>query len=216
MSYDSELQQAVVEELSFDPRVAAAHIGVKVEGGVVKLDGHTATYAQKRAAETAAHRVQGVKDVSDGIMVMLTSESRQADEALATEARQSLALDASLPAGSVTAKVKDGVVTLSGVVEWHFQKEAAEGDIRRLNGVVGVIDEIRIESNVDAVNLQEDIVRALSRASYMDAPKIKVSARGSRVRLTGTARSAHQRQMAASLAWTAPGVTDVKNDILVV
>jgi osmotically-inducible protein OsmY len=62
-------------------------------------------------------------------------------------------------------------------------------------------------------NLSDDIQHALHRSWYFDPNTIGISADAGRVRLTGTAPSPHDKQIAASTAWSAPGVTAVENDI---
>jgi osmotically-inducible protein OsmY len=60
---DSELQQAVLSELAWEPSVIAAHIGVTAIAGIVTLTGHVETFAEKHTAEAAALRVKGVEAV---------------------------------------------------------------------------------------------------------------------------------------------------------
>jgi osmotically-inducible protein OsmY len=112
--------------------------------------------------------------------------------------------------------VEDGWITLSGEVDWFYQKMAAEEDIRRLFGVVGVTNQVTIKSTVQASDVSDEIMHALHRSWFFDPKTINVSADGSTVRLTGTVHSAHERQVAAATAWAAPGVTNVENDIVIV
>jgi osmotically-inducible protein OsmY len=72
MLIDSQLQQAVLAELKWEPSVTAAHIGVTAKGGVVAITGHVESYVEKHAAETAAGRVKGVKAVAEEIEVRLS------------------------------------------------------------------------------------------------------------------------------------------------
>ena len=76
MSQDSQLQQAVLAELTWEPRVTAANIGVTAKAGIVTLSGHVENYVEKYAAETAAQRVKGVKAVAEELEVRLPSDIR--------------------------------------------------------------------------------------------------------------------------------------------
>ena len=213
MNHDLELQQAVQAELGWEPSVIAAHIGVAAKAGVVTLTGHVETYASKFAAETAARRVKGVKAVAEEIEVKLPYDIKRSDEDIAAEVVNRLAWDVCVPPDAVKVMVQDGRVTLTGQVGWHYEREAAEQVIARLYGVTGVTNLVSIKPTVNISNLSDDITHALHRSWYFDPNTIRISADAGKVRLTGTARSPHERQIAALTAWSAPGVTAVENDI---
>lgn len=216
MSQDSNLQQAVLTEINWEPSVIAAHIGVTANAGVVTLTGHVESFAQKLAAETAARRVKGVKAVAQEIEVRLPFDTKRGDEEIAAAILQRLMWDVSVPRDSVKVKVEKGWVTLTGQVDWHYQKDAAEQDVRRLHGVVGVSNQTTIKPKVNTSNISDDIRHALHRAWFLDPDNIKVNAEGGKVRLTGTVHSPHDRQVAAATAWSAPGTTAVQNDLVVI
>jgi osmotically-inducible protein OsmY len=216
MSQDSQLQKAVLEELSWEPSVNAAHIGVAAKDGVVTLTGRVESFAEKRAAEAATHRVKGVKAVAEEIEVQLSFGIKRSDGEIAAAAIERLAWDVSVPHDAVKAKVEKGWLTLMGEVDWYYQKNAAEQDVRRLFGVVGVTNQITIKPRVNTSNIMSDIILALHRSWLFDPNKIRVSAQGGKVWLTGTVHSPHDRQAAARIAWGTPGVTDVENDIDIV
>ena len=64
---DKQLQQAVIDQLKWEPSVKAAHIGVTAKDGVVTLMGHVESYSEKFAAEKAARRVKDVKAVAGNL-----------------------------------------------------------------------------------------------------------------------------------------------------
>jgi len=217
MSSDNELKQAVLAELAWEPSVTAAHIGVTANNGVVTLSGHVKTFMEKHAAERAASRVKGVKAVAEEIEVQLPFEIKRGDEAVAAAAIERLSWDVVVPRDSVKVKVQSGWITLTGEVEWHFQKEAAEEDVRKLYGVVGVSNEVTIKPKVNASNISDAIGRATKRLWGFEEPnRVVVTADGGKVRLTGTVHSWHDREVAESTAWAAPGATAVENDIAII
>ena len=215
MSNDSQLQQAVLAELKYAPSVTAAHIGVAAHAGVITLTGHVKTYPEKRAAEEAATRVKGVKAVAEELEVRLPVETKRTDEAIATAAIERLSWDVSIPKDAVMVKVEKGWVTLSGQVDYYYQKNAPAQDIRPLFGVIGVSNQITIKPQVSTSDISDNIMHALHRSWFFDPKTIQVSAIGGRVKLTGTASSAYDKEVAASTAWMAPGVTNVENDLAV-
>jgi osmotically-inducible protein OsmY len=216
MSSDTQLKQSVLSELSWEPRVDSAHIGVTAKDGVVTLMGHVATYGQKNAAEAAARRVKGVLAVAEEIEVKLPFDADRGDDDIAAAVVDRLTWDASIPQDAIKVKVEKGWVTLSGDVDWYYQKNAVEQEIRWLFGVVGVSNQIAIKLRPDTGKISDDIRHALHRSWLFDSKTINVNATGGQIRLSGTVRSPHERQVAAATAWAAPGATAVENDLRVV
>lgn len=214
MSGDSLLQQAVLAELSWDPSVSSADIGVTANNGVVTLTGYVGSFVEKRAAEAAASRVKGVKAVAEEIEVNLMPSMTRTDAEIAAAALQSLSWDVSVPRDKVKVKVEKGWITLAGEVNWHFQRDAAERDIRRLFGVIGVSNQIVIKPHLRPSDVAERIKDALHR-SWFNPADITVSSIGGRVLLNGSVRSWHERQLAEAAAWGAPGVTQVEDNLAI-
>lgn len=211
---DSALQQAVLAELSWEASVGATHVGVRANSGIVTLTGHVESFVQKHSAELAARRVKNVAAVVVEIEVRLPFDSTRNDEDIAAAVVNRLDWDASVPRDSVRASIDKGWITLNGEVEWHFQREAASEDVRRLLGVTGVSNQITIRSRADVSQIREQLVHALQR-SWSDPARVVVSAEGGAVRLTGTARTPRDRELIATTAWSAPGVTSVENDLTI-
>ncbi len=215
MSEDQKLKQSVLDQLRWEPSVEAAHIGVTAKDGVITLMGHVDNYAEKFAAETATRRVKNVKAVAEEIEVRLPfSATKHGDEEIASSAASQLKWDSSIPANAVKAKVEKGWVTLTGEVDWHFQRDAAMEAVRNLWGVTSVTNNITIKAKPNASAIRESIVTALDR-SWMNPARIDVTADGGKVTLSGKVDSWYERSEAASAAWAAPGTTTVENNIYV-
>jgi osmotically-inducible protein OsmY len=212
---DSTLKQAVLDELAWDPSVNEAHIGVIARDGVVTLTGHVASYAEKCAAEHAAGRVSGVRGIAEELRIRYASAIRHGDEDIIRQALNVLDWDLAVPADTVRLKVEKGWVTLSGEVNWYYQKAAAEADVRKLFGVMGVSNEITIKPTVKASDVQKQIRAAFHRNAEFEAENIVVTTDGSKVTLSGKVDSYHERTLAEQTAWSAPGVTQV-NDLMTV
>ena len=178
MSTDSQLQQAVVEELSWEPSVVSAHIGVAAASGIVTLTGHVLSYAQKHAAETATRRVRGVKAVDEEIEVRLPFETKRTDSDLAAAAIDRMGWDVSIPKDAGKVQVENGWVTLTGQVDWYYQKDAAGQELRHLSGVTGLSDQITVKPRVD----------------------VATSATASRTHCTGPGTSTRRRSWSARMA----------------
>jgi osmotically-inducible protein OsmY len=214
---DEQIQREVLAELDWDARVRSNEIGVAVKDGVVTLTGSVDSYAKKTAAERAAHRVRGVKAVANDIAVRLPSSAERTDADIAAEASRALAWQSLVPADRIEVSVSRGYVTLRGEVPWQYQRRAAERAVRRLAGVRGVINSIRVRPPVSPSpdRLSRQIEDALVRNAETDAERISVEVRGDKAILRGTVRSWAEKDEAERVAWSAPGVADVENQIVV-
>ena len=216
MKTAAELKTDVMDELTFEPSVDEAGIGVGVEEGIVTLSGHVKSYAEKVAAEAAAKRVDGVQGIANELKVELWPGFQRDDADLAKAAVHALRWNSWLPADAVTVSVSDGWVTLDGSVPWQFQKQEALLAVQRLQGVKGVTDNVEVKPRVQATQVERKIQSAFQRAASLDAGKIWVQTAGSVVTLRGTVRSWAEHQDAERAAWAVPGVTAVRNDLEIV
>jgi osmotically-inducible protein OsmY len=209
-----ELQDAVLAELLWDPSLIAGQIGVAARDGIVTLTGQVEAYGAKAAAVAAGYRVKGVHGVADEIEVRLPADSVRSDADIAAAAVSRLDWNIDVPADGVHVTVRAGWITLEGQVRRAFQRAAAERDLRSLHGVTGLSNHLEILSGDDTSRLSANIVQALQR-TWPAGEKIEVTNDGGRVRLTGLARTPHERDAAAWTAWAASGTTTVLNDIAI-
>ncbi len=141
---DRTLEQAVLSALYLEPLINAGRIVVRVHDGVVTLIGEVDTHAQKLAAKYKAECVPGVKEVADELEVCAPAKSRQRVEDVASNVLNALYWDLAVPPDRVSAKCEKGWVTLTGEVDRPYQKSSAEADVRKIRGVVGVTNEIKV------------------------------------------------------------------------
>lgn len=213
---DTQLRRYIIDELEFEPSVNAAHIGVAVDNGVVTLTGHVGSYAEKIAAERAARRVKGVRAIAQEIEVRYPSDKRTADDDIAARALNILRWSAVVPAEKVQLKVQDGWLTLTGEVDWQFQRTSAESALRKLSGVAGVINNITLTSRVQPQDIKQRIENALKRSAEIEAQRIRVSVwDGGKVSLEGKVHDWQERYSAEKAAWSAPGVTSVEDNLAI-
>ena len=213
MKDDVTLRRDVLAELEYDPSIDARKIGVAVEDGIVTLTGEVSSFAEKWNAERAAERVEGVRGIVNKIEVKIVGDYSDTD--IAREAADALRWNLMVPPGKVIPKVENGYITLTGEVNFDFQRRAAEKAVRYIPGVKGVINLITIKPKVEPKEIKEKIEEALKRMATVDAENIQVEVQGSEIVLRGTVRSWAERHEAEKAAWSAPGVTSVKNYITV-
>ncbi len=209
MKTDSEIQADVMKELKWDPSITSEHIGVAVSNRVVTLTGRVPSYTEKWAAEKAVQRVADVKAIADELEVKLPSSSERDDVAIAKAAADALKWHVSVP-DNVKAVVDGGWITLTGDVEWNFEKEATESAVRNLFGVRGVINNVTVKPRIKMTEVKEKIKEALERTAIEEAEKIKVEVTGNKVILKGKVHSWDEYWAAKNAAWSAPGVVEVE------
>jgi osmotically-inducible protein OsmY len=215
MRPDADIERDVKEELKWNPDLDADDIAVSVKRGVVTLAGFVRSYTDKYEAEAAAKRVSGVVGVANDLEVRMPSVDERADPEIAREAVA--VLKSQLPVSSENIKVivRNGWVTLEGEVEWQYQRQTAENAVRRIKGVKGVINSIVLKPKAQPSEIKEKILKAFRRNAEVDASRITVEANGSEIILKGTVRSWIEREEAERVAWSAPGVTRVVDQIAV-
>jgi osmotically-inducible protein OsmY len=186
-----------------------------VRDGIVTLDGYVNSFVEKLNAERVASRVMGVKAVAQGLKIRLPQSYERNDADIAEAAVNALEWNMKVPDDRVKVEVQDGMVILTGEVHWEYQRAAAHEAVCCLVGVKGVTDEISIKPSVSPVNVKSKIKSAFQRHSVLDAKNIVVESDGSKVILNGTVHSWIEKQEAASAAWSAPGVSNVENNLVV-
>lgn len=213
---DLALRQNILDELEFEPSIDAAHIGVAVEDGIVTLTGHVSSYWEKTTAENVVKRVKGVKGLAEEIEVRLVGLKGTADDEIAKRAVDAITWNVSIPRDKVQVKVQDGWITLTGRLEWQYQKNAAAEAVRGLAGVVGVANQIEINPRASVSDIKKRIENALKRNAETEAQTIRVIVRDGKVTLEGKVRALSERQAAERAAWSSPGVRAVEDRISII
>ena len=213
---DSQLRQDIIDELEFDPSFSGEHIGVAVDKGVVTLGGHVNSYAEKLAVIAAARRVKGVHAIAENIEVHRPYQKATSDDQIAKRARDILNWDVLVPPNAVDVLVHDGWLTLSGNVNWYFEKASAEDDVRKLSGVRGITNMITIKPRIDSANVKSKIDAALKRHAEVEAKAIRVSVQnGNKVVLEGAVDTWSERRAVEDAAWSVPGVASVEDRLMI-
>ncbi|GAB3643648.1 BON domain-containing protein [Spirosoma arcticum] len=215
MKTNEMLQKDVQEAIKWEPLLNAAEIGVTAKDGVITLTGVVDSYAKKLEAEDAAKNVAGVKAVAEEITIEFNGAAKHNDSQVATEVVNAFKFNWEVPEDKVRVTVENGWVTLSGEVEWNYQKEAAQKAVRHLAGVKGVSNNLTIRANLHDAIEKIDIERALNRNWSIDADDIKVAVSGNHVTLNGFVDSIYQKDEAGRIAWNAPGVRTVDNELVI-
>lgn len=215
MKTDAQLKKDVTAELDWDPSINAAHVGVAVKDGVVTLTGHLDTYAEKFAIERAVQRVRSVKGIALEVDVKLDPSHKRSDSDIAAAAESAFKWHALVPSDRIQVVVEKGWVTLTGELDWEYQRREAEKAVRTLTGVVGVSNAITLKVAVAPADVSKRIRDALVRHAENEAKLLDVTVKSGTVTLHGAVDSWSERAAASSAAWSAPGVAKVINEIVI-
>lgn len=215
MKSDVQILHDVLDQLVWEPDITATDINVTVKNGIVTLSGLVNTYSQKITAEEAVKKIAGVRAVAEEIQVRVSPAYKKTDSEIAEAVLFALKWNSHIPEGNIKIMVQEGVVTLEGEVEWDFQRTAARNAIKNLAGVRWINNNIEVKPIIEPNDIKQKITAAFMRSASIDAKKIGIETQGSRIVLKGKVRSIAEREDAENAAWSAPGVTSVKNELVV-
>jgi osmotically-inducible protein OsmY len=141
------------------------------------------------------------------------------DSDVKRDVEDELKYDPDLSTAEIGVSVKNGVVALTGFVRSYSQKLQAETDAKRINGVLGVANdlEVRFES-VDArpdPDIARDVIAQMKLELPFSYEKIKTVVKNGWVTLEGDVEWNYQRTRAESAALRVKGVLGVSNFIKV-
>ncbi|CAM5703015.1 BON domain-containing protein [Mycolicibacterium aubagnense] len=207
---DTALVEDILEELKADPAIESSRIAVTAADGVVTLTGTVPTCWQKHQAAQAIWRVLGVRALADDLRVEVLGTHVRDDTDIAAAAATVLRSHSDLP-DTIDATVRDGIVTLTGKVDWHFQRTAAVNAIKNIRGVKSVRNNMDINDAPKVADVRERIRMELARTVNAEVNSIVVETGDGTVTLSGTVRSESDAAAARHAAWAVPGVTNVKD-----
>lgn len=213
---DAQIQQGVLRELEAEPHVECTEVGVRVHDQIVTLTGTVTSWAKKLAASDAAHRVAGVKDVANDLVVQRSAPTEESDTALAAAIRHALVWDVFVPEDRIETTVSHGVVTLQGEVEYAAQRDDAARAIGNLDGVCA-IDNLLVVTHTSAspASIRASIRAALERHASREAGRIELEVERGHVVLRGEVRSQPEHDLVIAAARGSHGVEVVVDHLVV-
>jgi osmotically-inducible protein OsmY len=207
---DRQICEAVACELKWDPKVNQRGISVQSDRSAVALLGTVGSWAERLAAQEAAQRVIGVRQVDNRIEVELSPEERRTDAELVRSARDALDCDVFISKVDIGASASSGQIILEGQVDYCCHRDYAERLVRNIRGVRRILNQISVRiAPGDAHQVQESIESALERRAYPDAQRIDLDVHDGKVILSGIVRSWAERESVVGAAKGTLGVRSV-------
>jgi osmotically-inducible protein OsmY len=215
MNNDHRIREDVIAELRWVPDIDETNIDVSVSDGIVTLNGFVLTFSERFHAENAAKRVKGVTGVANELEVSTSFEERCSDTAIAHAAVDAIREDLPAVAGAIQVVVSNGRLCLEGNVEWQWQRQRIESTARSVKGVATVTNLIVVRPRVLPDDVKRRIEEAFVRSAELDANRVNVDVNDGEITLRGSVTSLREKEEAQRTAWSAPGVREVKNEIVV-
>ncbi|MBV0900031.1 MAG: BON domain-containing protein [Wolbachia endosymbiont of Fragariocoptes setiger] len=215
MVTNGELYTNVMDKLRFEPGIDQSNITISIkDNGVVILGGKVKSYAEKCLAEKAVQKLKQVKGIANELEVDLKPDYKRNDDDIVQVALTTLKWAFFVPHQQIKVTLENGHLTLTGDVEYHYQKEYAQEAVQYLYGVTYVTNDIKVKPSVDAVEVKDKITKEFERNARIDANNIQVEVNGSGVTLKGKIRNFDERKEARAAAWAVPGVTNVIDNMV--
>ena len=215
MINDKMLQNDVLDALNGEPLTATSEINVMVSHGIVTLTGKVDHFSKKFQAENAVRNVIGVKEVIDTIDVSINSWEQKNDIEITAELLSVFRWNWNTLNNTIKVNVINSWVTLSGELEWNYQREAAKTVASNLIGVKGVTNLITIKPNEGIELNKRALEHALKSHVALDVSDIIVAVSDFDVTLKGSVDTWYQKELAGRIAWKAPGVVTVTNELVI-
>ena len=212
MNSDENIKQQILDYANWDKRIDASKITVTVDKGTVMLKGPVNTYSSFLRLYNYARNSNNVVMVKAD-MVVKYADPQPRDSDIITFIENSIKWDAEMNGSNITVASVDGNVTLSGNVDYFWKKVHAEERASRIVGVKNIKNELAIvhTEKVSDEMLSQNIVNAMKINGYIDVTKINVNIDNADVNLTGTVRSALEREEVYKVALFTSGVRSINN-----
>lgn len=210
---DERIRQDVTRQVDWEPEIHSKDVSIKVDHANVTLTGFVHGYLEKVAAEKAAKSVYGVVSVANDIEVK--PNTSHTDPEIARNVVEALRLHSSIPEEKIKVMVRDGVVTLEGTLDWHYEIENAAIAARSVFGVRDLNSQLKLKATASSHQVRQQIEDALRRMVDLDARSMSVTTSNGTVSLFGKVHSWSERERAESAAWQAPGVQRVSNHLII-
>nr|MBC7612869.1 BON domain-containing protein [Pseudopedobacter sp.] len=214
MKNDRDLEKDIQDAFKWDHLIKNIEVTVKADEGLVTLSGVVDSYMKKLHVESITKSIDGVKAIIEHIIVNNITNTKITDEEIAKSVLNYLHQNW-VPLDRIKVKVEEGHVTLDGQVTYNFQKEDAKKSVGNVKGVSMFTNNLQLVAETQDHLEKRIIEHALLRYSATVNQNIRVNVENNTITLNGTVESLYQKEEAEKIAWNAPGVLAVINELII-
>lgn len=210
---DKDIERGIIERFQGSNYEDVAHLGCRVSRGVVTLLGHVDIQSTERFAKRLASQIRGVKEIRSEIQFL---EKAVDDATLVNRVENALVESPWVDAHEIKTEARNGLITLTGLVDTHEAMEWAVDVAYKVPGVKAVVSEIftRHQSQGDDLWLTEQLVSKLGQ-HRLNSGQIRAFVKGGIAFLTGEVYSDEDREWAEKVVQYIPEIHQVNNSIKV-
>ena len=224
--FDKEIKAEIEGKLYWDTLVDSAMISVEVDEGKVTLSGIVGSAAEKRRSRQLS-RVIGVSAINNSKLDVKKWARDKAlrkhkyvprdDFEIQNVLQKTLLSDPRINSSNIKIKVRNGYVTLQGVVDNIRAEKAAISNAKNTIGVLGVnsIIKIRPVEKIEDKKIAEKVRDALLRNPVTEGYNIDVHVRNQIAYLRGTVDSYFEKGTAENIVFKTKGIVAVRNKLTV-
>ncbi|MBD3343963.1 MAG: BON domain-containing protein [Chitinivibrionales bacterium] len=222
---ESEIKAEIQRRLRLDPYIPHQLLDIRVEGGIVTLEGAVGSAVEKTYTRNncLVAGVEGV-DVSDVKVTPRALEEMEkrskyvlkSDEKIREAVNDALLWDPRTISFDIDVTVSNSIVTLAGEVDNLQAKRAAAHDARNTIGVIRVNNLIKVSPpKVTDREIESNVQSALLWDPVVERHEIDAVVRNKKVFLYGAVDSYFEKNRAEDVASRIKGVAEVDNFLTV-
>jgi osmotically-inducible protein OsmY len=222
---DSRIESTAKKSYVFQTYLQGDDIKIESRDGAVTLTGTVADNHHKSLAEETVAGLPGVKSVDNKLEIKGAPAITNSDAYIRDKVKYTLLFHRSVSTVDTQVDVKDGIVTLRGEANSQAQKNLTTEYAKDVDDVKGVNNEMiiaktpkktqTIGGKIDDSSITAQVKMTLLYHRSTSGINTKVETKGGVVTLTGKAKNAAEKDLAARYANDVNGVKSVKNKMTI-
>lgn len=226
---DDSIESSLKQSYVYKTYLKDDNIKIQSKDGVVTLSGTVSDESHKTLAQETVSSMPGVKSVNNELKYKGEAPAEKSDLWLMTKVKTSLLFNRSVSGFATEVDVKDGVVTLHGKASSQAQKDLTTEYAKDVDGVKDVNNKMTVTKTPEkpegqTTTLGEKIddasITALVKSSLLyhrstSGINTKVVTKDGMVTLSGKAKNAAEKELAAKYANDVNGVKSVNNELTI-
>jgi osmotically-inducible protein OsmY len=215
MKGDETLNQKIVNQVKQDALLRDAAIVVEICDREITISGNVNKFFKKALICTIARKTTGIKNITDKIMVVLTTSEKFHDAEITNTIAEKLEKNLGSSFKNIAISVTNGQVILKGDLKWKYQKLLATDCISYTDGIVSIQNDITVVSQSEFSVSEKDILAAIYKEEIIQSD-ISVKLSSKKVTLVGIVPSTFQKKLIEKIVYDLPGVNEIENRLQVV